>query len=369
MQSDIEALLKPIPGDNPAGKDIQFSSEIDMLKEARRSDDPTLSQGEWKVELKKANWPQVEKLASNFLIEKSKDLQTSIWLVEALTHNYQFNGISQGFVFLRRFLEVFWENLYPAIENNDLSYRVGPFEWMDRNLPPVIQSLSLCYGTEARYSWSDIQQAREVDNLGRKDPQAMQRAIADGKVTLAEIDKAMKETSNDIILSINESLTQCRQNFSEMDALINTLFVVESESSLSRKMNVAPSLRNISSTLESIQDFITGVVKERRLIGNDQSQDNQTASLNNLASEEIRSDKRQTQAYNGIHSREDALRVLAEVSQYFKATEPHSPIYYLLDRAVQWGSMPLDQWLQAMIQEGWSDLPTLLKLIGKKDSS
>ena len=28
MQLDIEALLKPIPGDNPAGSDIQFSPEF-----------------------------------------------------------------------------------------------------------------------------------------------------------------------------------------------------------------------------------------------------------------------------------------------------------------------------------------------------
>ncbi|HMU64820.1 MAG: type VI secretion system protein TssA [Nitrosomonas sp.] len=369
MQLDIEALLKPIPGDNPAGSDIQFSPEIDRLKEARRSEDPMLSQGEWKVELKKANWPQVEKLASDLLVEKSKDLQTSIWLVEALAHNYQFNGIGQGFLFLRHFLESFWENLYPVIENNDLSYRIGSLEWMDRNLPAVIQSLSLCYGAEAKYNWFDIQQAREVDNLGRKDPQEMQRAIADGKIALADIDKALKETSNEIILGLNESLTQCRQHLSELDELVNKLYVVESEASHSRKINVAPSLRNISSTLENIQDFITGVVKERRLMESDQSQDNQTAPLNNLPSGGSTSAKRQTHAYNGIHSREDALRLLAEVSYYYKTTEPHSPISYLLDRAVQWGNMSLDQWLQAMIQEGWSDLPTLLKLIGKKESS
>ena len=40
-------------------------------------------------------------------------------------------------------------------------------------------------------------------------------------------------------------------------------------------------------------------------------------------------------------SRADALHGLAAVAQYFRHTEPHSPLAYLIERAIRWGEMPL----------------------------
>ena len=41
---DLEALLAPIPGDNPAGESLQYSGVYDEIREARRADD-TLAKG------------------------------------------------------------------------------------------------------------------------------------------------------------------------------------------------------------------------------------------------------------------------------------------------------------------------------------
>jgi type VI secretion system protein ImpA len=48
-------------------------------------------------------------------------------------------------------------------------------------------------------------------------------------------------------------------------------------------------------------------------------------------------------------NRADALRRLAAVAQYFRKAEPHSPIAYLVERAIRWGEMPLEKWLQEVI--------------------
>ena len=45
----------------------------------------------------------------------------------------------------------------------------------------------------------------------------------------------------------------------------------------------------------------------------------------------------------------DALRRLAAVADYFRRTEPHSPVAYLVQRAVRWGEMPLEEWLRDVI--------------------
>ena len=52
-----------------------------------------------------------------------------------------------------------------------------------------------------------------------------------------------------------------------------------------------------------------------------------------------------------VNSRTDAFRRLTEISEFFRKTEPHSPISYILSRAVKWGDMPLDQLILELIPE------------------
>ena len=51
-----------------------------------------------------------------------------------------------------------------------------------------------------------------------------------------------------------------------------------------------------------------------------------------------------------VNSRQEALRQLQEVGDYFRRAEPHSPISYLVARAVKWGSMPLEQLLKDVVR-------------------
>ena len=65
MILNIEALLAPISDDNPCGEDLTFQPLLDDSKEARRQDDPSLDQGEWKTEIKAADWNKVKDLATD----------------------------------------------------------------------------------------------------------------------------------------------------------------------------------------------------------------------------------------------------------------------------------------------------------------
>jgi type VI secretion system protein ImpA len=50
-------------------------------------------------------------------------------------------------------------------------------------------------------------------------------------------------------------------------------------------------------------------------------------------------------------SRAELLRALREIAAHFRRTEPHSPVSFLLERAVSWAEMPLDQWLSEVIND------------------
>ena len=55
-QIEIDDLLQPIAGDNPAGESLRYEGTYDRISEARREDDPTLSQGIYKSTCKRADW-------------------------------------------------------------------------------------------------------------------------------------------------------------------------------------------------------------------------------------------------------------------------------------------------------------------------
>src|SRR5262249_29386319 len=91
---DFETLLKPIPGDNPAGTAVSFDTKQkleDFRKEENpndyRPDDPTRPQT-----LKKADWAGIVKLSLETLTA-SKDLLIAARLTEALSREVGFPGL------------------------------------------------------------------------------------------------------------------------------------------------------------------------------------------------------------------------------------------------------------------------------------
>lgn len=52
-----------------------------------------------------------------------------------------------------------------------------------------------------------------------------------------------------------------------------------------------------------------------------------------------------------LQTRAQALSQLRLVADFFRRTEPHSPVAYLADKAASWGDMPLHVWLRAVIKD------------------
>ncbi|NAW57741.1 MULTISPECIES: type VI secretion system protein TssA [unclassified Vibrio] len=59
-------------------------------------------------------------------------------------------------------------------------------------------------------------------------------------------------------------------------------------------------------------------------------------------------------------NRDLAFHLLREVSDYFRQSEPHSPVSFLLEKAIRWGYLPLPELLQEMMAEQGGD--TLSKI-------
>src|SRR4051794_20166144 len=103
---NVEELLAPIPGDDPAGQSLPFAIR-QQLEESRKEinpadfaeDDPTRpSEPKW------ADWAIIERLAQETLVGTSKDLLVAARLTEALLKQHGFGGLADGLTLMRRLL-------------------------------------------------------------------------------------------------------------------------------------------------------------------------------------------------------------------------------------------------------------------------
>jgi type VI secretion system protein ImpA len=372
---DFEALLAPIAGENPAGKDIRYDGTHDAIKEARRADD-VLAQGEWVREIKTANWAAVIEIATEALVTKSKDLQVASWLTEALVRRYGFPGLRDGFHLIRELQGRFWDTLYPEIEEGDLEVRAAPLVWLNEKLPVAIRQVPVTQGVSGEnYTWLHWKESRDVDNLGRQDQEAMAAALADGKITGEQFDKTVESTSLAYYKTLLEDLRQLYQEYEQLDEAVDEKF--------GRQVS---SLRELKEAIEDCRILVMDIVRKKGGLEPEPTPPEpepkaERGFLGRLlrGKEELPAQESQRKPEHSTHDaqpavmslmphdRADAIRRLAAVAEYFRRTEPHSPVAYLVQRAVRWGEMPLEEWLRDVIHDE-NVLGQLRETLGLKDA-
>lgn len=231
---DTAAILAPIAGANPAGEDLRYTPVYDIIKEARREDDihdPSIPERD----LKKAEWDKVVQLCVDALVNKTKDIQIAAWLTEALIKTEGFDGLSTGLKIINSFLTLYWEHLYPAIEDGDLDFRAGPIEFMNDKLSLIIKQVPVTDTKETPgYSWHKWQESQQVgyeaatrNQYGDIDEGKQRRRnemMAEGKLPAEDFDIAVQRSSKPYYKSLVESLTACREEFEAFDKTLDEKF-------------------------------------------------------------------------------------------------------------------------------------------------
>jgi type VI secretion system protein ImpA len=337
----LNVLLSPIPGDEIAGEDIAFAPEVDEIREARREDDTSLTQGEWETALKTAQWPRVMELCEGVLRDKSKDLQIAAWYTEALTKVNGFAGLAFGVKVLDGLITDFWEFVHPAFDPADLEERIGKIEWLNNQLTLVVRNIPLTSKASGAYAWLKWEESRQVENLGLKDAEARQKAIDEGKLSGDAFAKAVAASG----LSFYEAL---RSQIREATAVLAG-FEMHVDEKFGRD---APSLKDLREALGGCGELTEKMIAKlggaapqaasgQDLLGEQQMESSTIEAQTNT----------QPVAVGSIRSRGDAINALRAVSRYFRANEPHSPVSLLAERAAKWAEMPIESWLSSVIKD------------------
>ena len=362
MLLDLDTLLAPIPGDEPAGGDLRHQPVYDEIREARREDDPSLPQGVWETPLKKADWPQVRALATDVLARRSKDLQVANWLTEALTRDHGLAGAAEGLALEAALCHRYWDDLYPKIEDGDLEFRLGVFHWLNDRLALVLQETPVTRvesGNGRELTWQDWQRAQRMDVMAQRDRREYQRAEAAGEVTSVKFNAGVGLTPTGFYRQLAADLAAAR---AAADSLIEVL-----EESCGAD---APSLGRLLEQLTRLDAFARSVLNERgesmEPTPAEPPSPTDTASAGTAAPNPLDSAPLGLSAAGPIRSREEAYRRLAEIAEYLSKVEPHSPTPYLIRRAVAWGNMTLAELLDELTM-GERDIGVVYQLLGIHD--
>ncbi len=342
---DFEALLQPISEEKPSGENLRFSHLYDEIKEARRADDE-LPLGQWQTELKTADYRKVIALAASALASQTKDLQIAAWLSEALVKEHGFTGLRDSLKLMGGLQDKFWETLYPEIDEGDMEGRANAVAWMDTNAAFAVKGAAI---TSEGYGFAGFEDSKRYDipdNLDTLDSAEAARyrelqaeADAKNKVTASRWQKAKAASRRAFYEELRERLEECWAEFNELNRVIEEKF----------DRNQAPGLNNLKKALDEIQTLVKKLLEEKRAEEPDAIEETADAAQ----TEETGTGGAIAVAGSGgaIRTRQDALKRLEELAEYFRKNEPQSPVAYLIQRAVKWGNMPFENWLQDVIKD------------------
>jgi type VI secretion system ImpA family protein len=339
---DTSSLLIPILDRQPSGDSLRYDAIYDQIREARREDDPAEERGVWKMTLKKADWPAVEKLCIDTLSKRSKDLQIAAWLVEAWLRLYGLPGVTAGFVVLEALSSQFWDTIHPLPDEGDMEYRVAPFEWANEKLPVLLKLVPISNpkGDKSRpmtlADWDNSRRPKPQEEYSRREPDPAQ-------ITPELFQESVTLTTTPDLTALLGIVDAAISALSKLDATLDA-----------KCGSHAPGLGQISAVLVSIR----GLVHSARVQRPEPLKTNDQESPMSSALEEGNSGD----GGGPIRTRVEAYRRLTEAADFLARTEPHSPVPYLVRRAIGWGSMTLDDLLPQLVRNN-SELSEIYRLL------
>jgi len=334
---EVEALLSPIEGDDPCGGMSRFDPIFDEIKKARSEENRDAIEGG----AVQADWRLVIARTGEALQSRAKDLMLAAYLTEALSEAEGFAGFRDGLRVVTGLLERFWDGVYPRIEEEDLDRRLAPLMWMTEaergsRLPnrlrelPIIPPLDGGRGLSLAFSKSIYAQPKgenESDSTyeqrraeSEKRAKMFQDAVAAAPVT--------------VFGTLRGDLDDCLVEVTRFKQVLDNRFAANS-----------PSVSSLREALEDCNALANKIFKDKGGVPDDGK------SATTEGGDQLGAQSVERTITGPIKSRDDALRRLSEVSAFFRQTEPHSPIPYLIERAVFWGGLSLEQLLQELIKD------------------
>jgi type VI secretion system protein ImpA len=345
----LAALAAPLAGDAPAGPDLRQDFAPDSLyyrlrdarAEAReierRSDhDPAADAGV------PTQWRTVRGLAIRALSEQTKDLEIAAWLTEAWVRLDGLAGLAAGSRVIADLVSGLWEHgLHPQPDEDGIETQVAPITGLngqgnDGTLMQPLRKSALFPGPDGSMVcyWQYIQ-SEELETV--TDPARRKQRLAANVFPLADLATAARQAGG-------ERLSALRAEAREAAAAWTRMARVLDEKAGS---NAPPTGR--------VRDLLNAIAAVAALYAPPETDEIAADSPVPESTVEPIDDQPATTSAPARTARpvtrEDMLRELERIADFFRRTEPHSPLAYTLEEAVRRGRLTWPELLSEVVPD------------------
>jgi type VI secretion system protein ImpA len=338
------ALLEAVPGDEPCGPNLEYDADFaDLAKLAEGKAEQQI--GDTIIAGEEPDWVQVERKATA-LLGRTKDLRIALLLTKALVRTSGFPGLAQGLELMRAFVDTFWDAVHPQLDPDD------------DNDPTMRMNLlaELCDQTQMLLfiRSAPLVSVRALGRFGLRD-----LAIASGEQpppanaegpppSMSTIEAAFSAVDAGELEATLEAARAARQHVVDIENIVTDKVGVGNAVSLAKVREV---LKHAVTTLEKYHGMRAGGGEAMVLADGAPLVDGQPAVAVGGA---------QPARLSGeITSREDVLRALDKICQYYERHEPASPLPMLLGRCKRLATMSFYEIIRNMAPDGLSQIETL----------
>ncbi|MBL8260727.1 MAG: type VI secretion system protein TssA [Candidatus Competibacteraceae bacterium] len=314
---DSEALLEEIAAETPCGEDLEYDPAFAELEELLQGA-PERQYGDTIIPAQPPDWRAVKKTALS-LFERTKDLRVAVALARALLHTDGLPGFTDGLEVVRGLIERHWQGLYPPLDpddDDDPTLRVNVLVALcdqDATLrglreTPLVDSRAL-----GRFSLRDVQIASgALTPLSTDDPAELP--------TQANIDGAFMDADAGALQSNAEALGDAIAQVARIEATLTDWIGVTRAPDMSALAAVLKEMRHVLA--QQLQKRGVGLIAEAVAETDAGAEPTSGAAGSG-----------QRLVAGEIGSREEAVRMLDKIGEYFERHEPSSPVPLLLKRA------------------------------------
>lgn len=325
----LEALLAPVAGDDPAGRDLSYDpgrQAIEAVFEAPSEEN---------------DWPRVVAM-----IESQARVTRDVWLAVYLTRAGAYAGdlvtVEAGATLLAGLFEELWETAHPSLDEYGIEGRKGACESLARIgefLAPLRRVPLLNHARLGSFSGGDFE--RFVDGAAAEEGYGQFRA-------------ALADTPVDHLGEALAQLQRIRAALSRADAVLSEKAQVEGQTGT-----------NFARTYEVIDALIAAVAKYT--VAAD-ARDDPSATNGERIGADVGEHSASPGSVGRIRTREDVARAIDAIAEYYSLAEPSSPVPVALSRIRRWIAMDFVAILEDIAPGSLSEATNVLTARADRDN-
>lgn len=316
-QIDVDALLEGVSAELPCGEDLEYDPDFGELERATQGK-PEQTMGDTTVPAEDPDWSDVDKRAVA-LLSRTKDLRVALYLAQAELHTSGLVGFADSLRLVRNLIEQYWDTVHPQLDaddDNDPTLRVNTI-------------MSLCDEDTVLRSLREapLVTSRAFGKVSYRDI-----AVANGEI--APVDGA--EGGGLDAAGVNAAFMDCDVEALQATAAaaqeaVEQATAIEDQVTSQVGANDAPNLEDFRSAMQPIQRIFMEKL-EQRGVGSGAAANGEDSPSTD-ASGQPGAGGAPAASAGQIASRDDVVRALDKICQYYERNEPSSPVPLLLRRA------------------------------------